>query len=64
MFTWISAHTGHLPTVVTVELAERDGKTELVLTHRQLPRRRIDAHRAGWTDIVAKLDRTLGGASR
>jgi len=58
-FTWISAATDHRPTVVTVELHERDGGTELVLTHRRLPAARIDAHRKGWTHIVRLLEARL-----
>lgn len=58
-FTWISAATDLRPTVVTVELLERDGGTELVLTHRRLPAARIDAHRQGWTDILRLLEARL-----
>jgi uncharacterized protein YndB with AHSA1/START domain len=58
-FTWVSSHTDLRPTVVTVELRERDGGTELILTHRRLPPAQVDAHRAGWTDIVRKLDAVL-----
>ena len=58
-FTWISAATDLRPTVVTVELHERDGGTELVLTHRRLPPERVDGHRRGWTDIVRSLEREL-----
>jgi len=60
-FSWISAHTLRQPTVVTVELFARGAgaETELVLTHRRLPLDQVDAHRKGWTDIVAKLDETL-----
>jgi uncharacterized protein YndB with AHSA1/START domain len=58
-FTWISLHTDLLPTVVTVEFLERDGGTEVVLTHRRLPEPRQDAHRKGWTDILRKLGETL-----
>jgi len=54
-FTWISAYTDTRPTVVTVELLEREGGTELVLTHRRLPASRVDAHRQGWTDLVRNL---------
>jgi uncharacterized protein YndB with AHSA1/START domain len=61
-FTWLSAYTDHQPTVVTVELLERGDSTELILTHRQLPRRQVDTHRKGWTEIVAALERTLTGA--
>jgi uncharacterized protein YndB with AHSA1/START domain len=58
-FTWISSATDLRPTVVTVELHERDGGTELVLTHRRLPPERVDAHRRGWTDIVRRLGEEL-----
>ena len=58
-FTWISAYTDLVPTVVTVELAKRGAHTELVLTHRRLPAERIDAHRRGWTDIVRKLEAVM-----
>jgi uncharacterized protein YndB with AHSA1/START domain len=58
-FTWISVHTGHQPTVVTIELLERDAGTEVILTHRALPQAERDAHRRGWTDILEKLVSTL-----
>ena len=58
-FTWLSANTDHLPTLVTVELEDRGDSTELILTHRQLPPSQVDAHRKGWTQIVAALERTL-----
>jgi uncharacterized protein YndB with AHSA1/START domain len=58
-FTWISAATDLRPTVVTVELHERDDGTELVLTHRRLPPERVDAHRGGWTDILRLLETKL-----
>jgi uncharacterized protein YndB with AHSA1/START domain len=58
-FTWISAATDLRPTVVTVELHERDGGTELVLTHRRLPAERVDSHRRGWTDVVRLLETEL-----
>jgi uncharacterized protein YndB with AHSA1/START domain len=63
-FTWISALTDRRPTVVTVDLRERDGGTELILTHRRLPPTQVDAHRRGWTDIVRKLDEALSAERR
>jgi uncharacterized protein YndB with AHSA1/START domain len=63
-FTWISANTERLGTVVTVEFLQRGSGTELVLTHRRLPPTKVDAHRQGWTDIVRKLGETLGTAAR
>lgn len=58
-FTWLSVNTDHRPTLVTVELLERREGTELILTHRQLPANQVEAHRRGWTAIVASLERAL-----
>jgi len=58
-FTWISSHTDHKPTVVTIEFNERGTGTELVLTHRGLPPAEVEGHRQGWTDIVRLLDEAL-----
>jgi uncharacterized protein YndB with AHSA1/START domain len=63
-FTWISANTERLGTVVTVEFLQRGSSTELVLTHRRLPPAKVDAHRKGWTDIVRKLGETLATKNR
>ncbi|MFL5460242.1 MAG: SRPBCC domain-containing protein [Gemmatimonadales bacterium] len=59
-FTWISEATDHRPTVVTIEFLERDRETELVLTHRRLPASQVGSHRAGWTDIMQKLELLSG----
>ena len=58
-FTWISEFTDHEPTVVTIEFHERGTGTELVLTHRRLPPKAVEAHRHGWTDVVRLLDEAL-----
>ena len=58
-FTWISRSTDYQPTVVTIEFHERGTGTELVLTHRRLAPKAVEAHRQGWTDIVRLLDETL-----
>ena len=58
-FTWMSANTDLRPTVVTVEFLERGSNTELILTHTGLPAARVEAHRSGWTDIIARLGQTL-----
>ncbi len=55
-FTWISDATDHRSTVVTIEFLERDGDTDVVLTHRRLPASQVGSHRAGWTDIMKKLE--------
>jgi uncharacterized protein YndB with AHSA1/START domain len=54
-FTWMSAATDRKPTLVTVEFIDRDGSTEVVLTHERLPPSQADTHRRGWTDILQKL---------
>jgi uncharacterized protein YndB with AHSA1/START domain len=58
-FTWISQATDHRPTAVTIEFFEREGGTELVLTHRQLPSSQLESHRSGWSDIVRELQERL-----
>ena len=58
-FTWISVNTDLQPSVVTIEFFERGTGTELVLTHRRLPPRVVEAHRGGWTDIVRMLEEAL-----
>ena len=59
-FTWISEATDHRATVVAIEFLERDAGTELVLTHRRLPPSQVGSHRAGWTDIMRKLEALSG----
>jgi uncharacterized protein YndB with AHSA1/START domain len=58
-FTWTSAATDRLPTVVTIEFHEREGGTELVLTHRGLPPAKAPSHQDGWGDIVRKMGESL-----
>ncbi len=63
-FTWISAGTDFIPTVVSVELHERGKGTALVLTHRRLPVAKVASHREGWTVILGNLDAVLTGRPR
>ena len=58
-FTWISQATDHKPTEVTIELLEREGGTELILTHRRLPAGQVESHLGGWTDALRVLEKTL-----
>jgi uncharacterized protein YndB with AHSA1/START domain len=47
--------------VVTVELTDRDGGTELRLVHEQLPNEQMrDGHNAGWNSALDKLERFVG----
>jgi uncharacterized protein YndB with AHSA1/START domain len=53
VFTWTSE--GFVKdTKVTIELFERSGGTELVLSH-ELPEDMIDPHRQGWTNCINHL---------
>jgi uncharacterized protein YndB with AHSA1/START domain len=59
VFTWQweddEAWENHV-SVVTVELDDRDGGTELRLTHEQLPNEESrDGHTAGWNSVLDKL---------
>jgi uncharacterized protein YndB with AHSA1/START domain len=58
-FTWISNATDYQPTVVTIEFHERGTGTELVLTHRRLAPKAVEAHREGWTDVLRLLEEVL-----
>jgi len=47
--------------VVTVELYERDGDTELRLIHEQLPNEESrDGHTGGWNSALDKLEKFFG----
>jgi uncharacterized protein YndB with AHSA1/START domain len=58
-FTWISAATQGLRSVVRVELRELSPDcTELTLTQRELPSEQAcDEHRTGWTAALDLLER-------
>src|ERR1043166_6151380 len=46
--------------VVTLDLSDRDGGTELRLIHEQLPSEQSrDGHNSGWNSALAKLERFL-----
>ena len=62
-FTWRSTNTDNRATVVTVELHQHPSGTELVLTHRGLPPRMVEAHRKGWTDIARHLEADLASGT-
>lgn len=71
VFTWHSPYTAG-DSLVTVELADDEGRTELTLTHERLPIEHRDGHAGGWgtmLDLLADLladqpiTRTGGGNS-
>ena len=61
VFTWQwdddEAWENHI-SVVTVELSDRDGGTELRLIHEQLPNEQSrDGHTGGWNSALDKLEK-------
>jgi uncharacterized protein YndB with AHSA1/START domain len=55
-FTWISKNTDLKTTLVTVELHEHEGGTELVLTHERFPSADLlPRHAGGWGRIADLL---------
>ena len=58
-FTWISKNTDRWPSEVTIEFHEEGDGTELVLTHRGLPEKAVNGHRAGWTEILEQLEQVV-----
>jgi uncharacterized protein YndB with AHSA1/START domain len=61
VFTWsFETHFEVKDSVVTIDLLEAPGGTELVLTHELLPSaKERDSHEAGWTGILEKLAESL-----
>ncbi len=50
--------------VVTVELSDRDGGTELRLIHEQLPNEQSrDGHNGGWNSALDKLEKYMANKS-
>ncbi len=65
-WTWASTGMAGVETLVTIELAEADGETELTLTHEKLPSKEFyDHHSQGWTGTFNCLDQLIeqGGLS-
>ncbi len=58
VFTWRSFMTENRDSLVTVTFAAEGGGTQLTLTHEKLPddTAKIQAHREGWTSILAGLE--------
>ena len=56
VFTWISPFAG-ADSVVTVDFIPMGARTEVVVTHEQLPENEIGTHTRGWTGGLENLDR-------
>ena len=56
VFTWISRGTEQRETLVTVDFIARGERTEVVVTHEQLPESAQPSHANGWTSGLERLD--------
>jgi uncharacterized protein YndB with AHSA1/START domain len=56
VFTWASPGTEHKDTLVTVDFIRVDERTEVIVTHEQLPESAMPSHRNGWTSGLQHLD--------
>lgn len=60
VFTWVSEHTHHRESLVTLEFLARGEATELILVQRQLPdEEAVQRHSAAWTQILDRLATSL-----
>jgi hypothetical protein len=55
-FTWITASTENRETLVTVDFVRLGQRTEVVVTHEQLPESARPSHHKGWTSGLEHLD--------
>lgn len=56
VFTWTSLGTEMCDTLVTVDFVPVGNRTEIIVTHEQLPESAKTAHTAGWTRGLEHLD--------
>lgn len=56
VFTWHSRGTEQRETLVTVDFVPRGGKTEVVVTHEQLPGSAQPSHTEGWASALEHLE--------
>ena len=56
VFTWASPGTEHRDTLVTVDFVTLGKRTEVIVTHEQLPESAKPSHSKGWTSGLQHLD--------
>jgi uncharacterized protein YndB with AHSA1/START domain len=55
VFTWLSHATEGATSLVTVDFLPRGERTEVVVTHEQLPEGARESHTTGWTSGIERL---------
>ncbi len=55
VFTWLSHGTEGVTTLVTVDFLPLGERTEVVVTHEQLPDGARESHTKGWTSGIERL---------
>ncbi|GHC55245.1 SRPBCC family protein [Neogemmobacter tilapiae] len=61
VFTWEWPGSAEKESLVTFRLAAKDGGTELILTHEQLPDAEAQiSHERGWNGLLNRLDIFMG----
>jgi uncharacterized protein YndB with AHSA1/START domain len=56
IFTWRSPGTEERDTLVTIDFVPAGKRTEVVVTHEQLPESAMPSHSRGWTSGLEHLD--------
>ncbi len=56
VFTWLSPHTEQRHTRVTVDFVRMGNRTEVIVTHEQLPESEMSSHTNGWTSALEHLE--------
>ena len=56
VFTWRSPFTDETDSLVTVDFRPEGKRTEVIVTHEQLPVAAREAHTRGWTNGLENLD--------
>ena len=64
VFTWASPGTEIRDTLVTVDFVRVDKRTEVIVTHEQLPESAMPSHSNGWTRGLEHLDTYMKHAPR
>ncbi|HEY6125386.1 MAG TPA: SRPBCC domain-containing protein [Steroidobacteraceae bacterium] len=56
VFTWMSGPTDSKETLVTVDFVAAGARTEVIVTHEQLPESAMPSHNNGWTASLGLLE--------